>query len=140
MLMSEDEKPPWWVEFTKSVGFPSAMLLMMTYGAFMSLRWYATEIMVPQAKHQTDVLNKTVLFIDKTSEFMDQLASDQKVNAVKLGGQSEHAVQMLQVTTEIDKTTKSTNKLVELEAERSKTISEKMLKSLQDIDENTKKQ
>lgn len=143
--MASEDKAPWWVDFLKTVGIPTALLLGLSYAGFEAVRWYANEVLKPQVETTKKQLESQKEYIDKASRFIDTLNNEQELSKVVNRGAAEHQVEMLRITTGIAAVTEDTNTTVKIAAEKAareadaaKASSEKMLQVLRSIEENTK--
>ena len=125
-----EQKAPWYVDFAKTVGVPTAMLCLVGWGIFESIKWTATEILVPWGKEQS-------VYVKRATELAEEQAKNADTNNLRLNGQAEHTVQMMKVTTAIQDVTEDTNTQVKLNERSRLETANKMLDVLQKIEENT---
>ena len=76
--------------------------------------------------------------IIRLSRIIDKMDKLQTENAVKLNGQTEHAITVLKIATGIEDVVQNTNSEVKVQNERSKAFNDQVLKVLENIEENTK--
>lgn len=126
-----DSKVPWWMDAVKTLGLPTLFLGVVTYMVWSAGIWAGKEVVIP-------IFNKQVAFIDEATKMTNEMtATTVQINKT-LEAHGQHAIEALRITAEIHDEVKESGAETKMNGERLKGLQESMLKTLEDIERNTK--
>lgn len=84
---------PWWMDAIKTLGLPTAFLMVLLYMIWSAGTWTGTNVVMPLFQKQTE-------FIQSAAEMTTKVSANVEIINKTLHAHSEHSVETLRIASE----------------------------------------
>ena len=133
MTDAEPSRSPWYIDFIKTQGIPTAFLVGIVFMIWTAGTWAGTNIIYPLFEKQTKFLDT----LEGAVKNMD--TSIEKINDT-LGAHGAHAAETLKSSTTAEGAAVGNSVKLDMIAEKMNTSDEKIIGILEQIEKNTSKE